>query len=56
MMPMGDPGELEYGYRADALKEGWKARVGTHKYPECPLTVPVPVYARDLNPCGFITP
>jgi hypothetical protein len=27
---MGDPGELEYGYRADALKESWKARVGTH--------------------------
>jgi hypothetical protein len=39
MMPMGDPGELEYGYRADALKEGWKARVGTHKYPEYPLTL-----------------
>ena len=37
-MPVGDPGELEWAKEPDALKESWKARVGTHEVPECPLT------------------
>ena len=45
-MPMGDPRELEWAEEPDALKESWKARVGTHEVPECPLTGPGPVGPR----------
>ena len=38
-MPVGDPGELEQAKEPNALKESWKARVGTHEVPECPLTL-----------------
>ena len=29
-MSMSDPRELEWAKKPDALKEGWKTRVGTH--------------------------
>jgi hypothetical protein len=34
---MGDPRELEWAKKPDALKEGWTARTGTHMYMEFPL-------------------
>ena len=36
-MSMSDPRELEWAKKPDALKEGWKTRVGTHMYTEFPL-------------------
>jgi hypothetical protein len=30
MRPIGNPRELEWAKKPDALKEGWTARVGTH--------------------------
>jgi hypothetical protein len=37
-MLMGDPRELEWAKKPDALKEGWTARTGTHMV-HCPLTI-----------------
>ena len=34
---MGDPRELEWAKKPDALKESWTARIGTHVYTEFPL-------------------
>ena len=34
---MGDPRELEWAKKPDALKESWTARNGTHVYTEFPL-------------------
>ena len=34
---MGDPRELEWAKKPDALKESWTARIGTHAYTEFPL-------------------
>jgi hypothetical protein len=34
---MGDPRELEWAKKPDALKESWTARIGTHMYMEFPL-------------------
>ena len=34
---MGDPRELEWAKKPDALKESWTARIGTHMYTEFPL-------------------
>jgi hypothetical protein len=39
---MGDPRELEWAKKPDALKEGWTARTGTHMYTEFPLHFPHP--------------
>ena len=36
---MGDPRELEWAKKPDALKESWTARIGTHVYTEFPLQV-----------------
>ena len=38
-MPVGNPRELEWAKKPDALKEGWKARVGTHMVHGIPLTL-----------------
>ena len=38
-MSMSDPRELEWAKKPDALKEGWKTRVGTHMVHGVPLTV-----------------
>ena len=37
-MSMSDPRELEWAKKPDALKEGWKTRVGTHMVHGVPLT------------------
>jgi hypothetical protein len=37
-MPMGDPRELEWAKKPDALKESWKARTRTHIVHGVPLT------------------
>ena len=37
---MGDPRELEWAKKPDALKESWTARIGTHVYTEFPLQSP----------------
>ena len=37
---MGDPRELEWAKKPDALKESWTARIGTHVYTEFPLHHP----------------
>jgi hypothetical protein len=34
---MGDPRELEWAKKPNALKESWTARIGTHMYMEFPL-------------------
>ena len=36
---MGDPRELEWAKKPDALKESWTARNGTHVYTEFPLQI-----------------
>ena len=41
---MGDPRELEWAKKPDALKESWTARIGTHVYTEFPLQLFITSY------------
>ena len=50
---MGDPRELEWAKKPDALKESWTARIGTHMVHGIPLTDLGLPYLKELLIANF---